>query len=403
MLRRTWPSTMGSGICTSGMQRAASGGVPIGQVPGSYVVAETASAVLAFEVQGHLVTGDPAENPYVETVQRGLNFLFSSMATRNISTAQSPYGDPDTNGNGIGIDFVASRYTYEIGIGMMALAASGAPDWLAPIGPTNVVGRSYRDILTDMVDVCAWGQTDTGNGRGGWRYQWNSYDSDNSITQWPVIGMEAAEANWGVMAPDFVKRELELWLNYSQSSSGTWGYTAPNYWDNPAKAGAGIAGLNFIGVPTTDDRIQRALTYLNNNWGTSGQNGIWGEMYALYGIMKGMRTAEPEITMIGSHDWYAEFSDYLVDRQNADGSWPNLSTWGGLPNTAFAILVLTPTVASPPPVADLTVSPLQARPEAVFTFDGSDSYHLDATRSIVRYEWDFGRRDELCGDSRQRS
>ena len=47
-------------------------------------------------------------------------------------------------------------------------------------------------------------------------------------------------------------------------------------------------------------------------------------------------------------------------------------------------------MVSPPPVADLSVSPLQARPGAVFSFDASGSYHLAPERAIVRYEFDFG-------------
>ena len=41
-------------------------------------------------------------------------------------------------------------------------------------------------------------------------------------------------------------------------------------------------------------------------------------------------------------------------------------------------------------MADLSVSPLQARPGAVFSFDASGSYHLAPERAIVRYEFDFG-------------
>ena len=77
----------------------------------------------------------------------------------------------------------------------------------------------------------------TDPGRGGYRYDWNQSSSDNSITQWPVAGIEAAEVNWDIVAPDFFQRELERWLNYSQSSSGAWGYTRPGEIDNPAKAG----------------------------------------------------------------------------------------------------------------------------------------------------------------------
>ncbi|RJS75412.1 hypothetical protein CW714_00395, partial [Methanophagales archaeon] len=43
---------------------------------GSYYASPTASAVQAFEINGHKETGDPDEDPYVEAVERGLNWLF---------------------------------------------------------------------------------------------------------------------------------------------------------------------------------------------------------------------------------------------------------------------------------------------------------------------------------------
>ena len=41
----------------------------------SYHAGATASAIQAFEVHGHLETSDPTEDPYVETVRRGMNYL----------------------------------------------------------------------------------------------------------------------------------------------------------------------------------------------------------------------------------------------------------------------------------------------------------------------------------------
>lgn len=111
----------------------------------------------------------------------------------------------------------------------------------------------------------------------------------------------------------------------------------------------------------------------------------------MYGIMKGMRTADPQIQMIGSHNWYDEYAEYLVGRQYADGHWPQGGyASGSLMNSAFSVLILTPTIASPPPVAELAVDPLQARPGQEFTFDASHSYHLNPERTIVQYDFDFG-------------
>ena len=47
-----------------------------------------------------------------------------------------------------------------------------------------------------------------------------------------------------------------------------------------------------------------------------------GNWYAMYAVMKAMRTAHPEIETIGSRDWYAEYARYLVNAQYASGGWP---------------------------------------------------------------------------------
>jgi PKD repeat protein len=364
-------------------------------IEGGYSISLTGSAVVAFENSGHLPTGDPTKDPYVADVTGGLNYLFSRMVVQPIAEdAQSPYGNPDTNGNGIGISVNSDRYTYEIGPAMMAIAASTTPEAIAQFGPANVYGRTYRDILTDMVDMCAWGQDEAGAGRGGWRYAWNYSDSDNSVTQWPILGIEAAEANWGIVPPDFVKRELELYLTSSQDASGCWGYAGADGQDNFSHAGAAIAGLSYLGNTPDDSRIAHGLAWMDANWNNAGIMGgsLWNNKYSMYAVAKGLRLANPAITTVGTHDWYAEFSRSLIATQSAAGNWPVTSPWtsGYVMDTAFSLLVLEPTVLSRPPVAVLTVTPLGAQPGQVFTFDASQSYHLDSTRKIVEYDFDFG-------------
>jgi RHS repeat-associated protein len=381
------------------IQRSVSSGVNLGDwSEEGYSVFLTGLAILAMENNGHLPTGNPAKDPYVEDVTRGLNYLFTQMVVVPISEDPSlcPYGNPDTSGDGVGIRINSSRYTYEIGPAMMAIAASTTPNAVAPTGPAMVIGRTYKQILTDMVDMCAWGQDDTGTGRGGWRYNWNYGDSDNSVTQWPIFGMEAAEDDFGIQPPSFVARELQLWLTYSQSSDGGWGYTDPNNGtDGMAHVGTGIAGLSFCGFPSSDSRIQAGLSYMAANWNaaTYGGETIWNSKYSMYAVAKGLRTASPAITMVGTQDWYADFSQSLIAGQNANGSWPYTTgsfSSGQQMDSAFSLLVLEPSVLSRPPIAVLTATPLAARPGQVFTFDASASYDLDPARKIVEYVFNFG-------------
>ncbi len=71
-------------------------------------VAATGAALLAFIEEGHTPTSATA---YSSNVVSGLNYLFANAQTVDITVPVTPAGDPDTNGNGIGlvIDRIGSR------------------------------------------------------------------------------------------------------------------------------------------------------------------------------------------------------------------------------------------------------------------------------------------------------
>jgi phage-related protein len=379
------------------------GNVPYGYWAVDHPVSNTGAVTEAFEVQGHLPSGNVNEDPYVETVQRGLNYLLANTHVHSIS-AQF-YGDRDVNGNGIGLGSYSDsqRTMYECGITLMALASSIDPNRIAETGDaTWVKGRAYKDIVQDMVDYLAFGQTDSGVGRGGWRYYANYGDTDNSCSQWPAIGLQAAELNfgsYGVVIPAFVKSELEIWLNASQNADGGFLYAFSGDWtqktSNVARTGAGCAMMAFAGITPTDARFDAALSYLDAHWNaTTGPMGDWdshfGNYYAMYGVMKGMRLPEPDIVLIGSHDWYTEYRDYIVNHQNSDGGWTAIiSAHNPYLGSAWALLTLIKTVEKPGPIAIAGMDMLHCPPLVAVKFDASHSYHRNPTKQIVLYQWDF--------------
>jgi len=246
---------------------------------GSFYASPTASAVHAFEINGHKETGDPDEDPYVEYVERGLNWLFNGyfyttsypmLQSKNIGN--TPNGDdPDTNGNGIGIEVrdYGYRPVYEGGMIMDAIIASGTPD--ADSGRDfngDGVNDTYREVLQDMCDMYAYGQYDGTTGSydiiGGWRYNWNQWP-DNSACQWAAIGMMPAQnPPWNCDVPQWVKDYNNNWLTYShyqwnwdgtQNIWGGFGYTGPGWGD--ARTPSGMVQLDFCGATTSDDRWVR--------------------------------------------------------------------------------------------------------------------------------------------------
>ncbi|MGA1841632.1 MAG: PKD domain-containing protein [bacterium] len=364
---------------------------------GSYV-SQTASVVQAFLINGHMETGDPIEDPYVETVRRGMRYVFTIL--NHVNIGPQTYGDPDTNGNGIGLEVSDGYPIYQGGMVMDVIAAAGTPDAIAQTGGINVCGRTYRDILTDMVDMYAWGQDDYPS-TGGWRYNWNS-SPDNSASQWGAIGLLAAEEIFGITIPQWVKERNDVWLNSSYNGTG-FGYTGSG--NGVATTPSGMIQLAFCDKTTSDSRWQTSEDWIANNWTLwLNQNNI----YAYYAFTKAMRTAQPQEIVILSatgFDWFNDehqgLARYLMDLQQTDLGWPNLNfAEGGFLigrtfSTAWSIIILTRTLFVKPPVALIHASPNPGAVGQEIRFDASASYHLDPYRNIVAYQWDFDVSDGL--------
>jgi hypothetical protein len=364
------------------MVRWDSGAVPYGGLP-DQVLGATGAAVQAWENQGHKPGGNYNVNPYVEDVQRGMNFILSKSYPYPIQVEDSR--DPDTLINGYGIHSIQDSQLYETGIVLMALASSGDDSLICDVGGFGMYGRTYSDIAQDMADFLAFAQNepDTGVWRGGWRYAPNYDQSDMSVTQWPVIGLEAAESNFSTVVPQYVQDELEIYLAADQDQDGGFGYTAPG--GNVARTGAGIACLAWINAQNSDTRVTSAINFIDTNWNWDNM----GNLYAMYAVMKGMRGFEPDLTMIGDHDWYGEYADFLIQNQYSDGSWTSNAWFGRDLSTAAGVLILTPEVFLPPPVAVARAVPTEASPGTPIAFDHSGSFHRDPERSLVAFRWDF--------------
>ena len=317
---------------------------------GSNPVAYTAVAVLAFENEGHFPGGG---NTYSTHVEKGLDFIFNYAKTTAIGL--QPAGDPDTDGDGIGVSFwdeSISREVYETGMVMQAIVASNTPGRVVTTGP--LTGWTYSQVMQDMVDWAAFGQVDSGTGRGGWRYYANYGDSDNSTAQWPVLGLVAAE-QWGLYAPQFVKDELNIWIDYVQNdANGGSGYNTPDTYVNMSKTGGLLVEMYYVGDDQFSARAQFAQQFIDSRW-NDPPNGTWygnkGHSYAMFSVFKGLELMEilavpsaPANTETPTGDWWGDYSEYLVNTQNPDGSWPGYSYWNPWLSTGWYIVILQATV-----------------------------------------------------------
>ncbi|MBW1644893.1 MAG: PKD domain-containing protein [Deltaproteobacteria bacterium] len=370
-----------------------------------YYANSTASAVQAYEINGHLETGDPNQDPYVKAVRGGLDYLMTTLVSQNMNAQAGGHPEDYNNdgdgtndgGNGIGLAVNSNRSIYETGAVMDALVATGTPAAVARTGGANVLGRRYQDIVQDMADMYAWGMDDSGNDRGGWRYSWNS-DADNSASQWGAIGMVAAERHFGCRMPAWVKTENDAWLNHSYNGTG-FGYDRPGRgW---ATTPSGMVQLSFDGRDTTDSRWRTAEKWLADNW-TSFLGQWQGDYYyGYYAFAKAMRLALPqEVTHLSSGlDWYGDESSglarHLVDHQEAEGYWPTKEWLGWQTATAWNVIILTRTLFEKPPVAVVHAEPNPGAVGQTIQFDASASYHVDPAKEIVEYRWDFDTDDGI--------
>jgi hypothetical protein len=213
--------------------------------------------------------------------------------------------------------------------------------------------------------------------------------------------MESAEVNFGaagVVVPQFVKEELNLWIDYVQNDvSGGSGYMNPWDWVNVAKTGGLLCEMKFFGDDTTSPRVIDAVNFIDTHWDTDGEHFLANSYYAFYSVMKGFRLLGIKyispLNDPSGLDWYGDpvrgYAAYLVNRQLGDGSWPQ-GYWSSHPLcSAWALLTLQETVVEPGPVADAGPDVANHPPLIEVKFDGSGSYHLDPAKSIVLYEWDF--------------
>ncbi len=330
--------------------------------------------------------------------------------------ASGTVDNPDTRVNGYGIYFSGSTIYYT-GIGLMALAASGDPSHVNE-GSIDYDGDgnadTFGEIAQDVVDWLAWAQADTGNAEGGYYYSAmddSGSGADNSNSGYAYLGLAAAEA-FGCTVPNWVKTELDVWIDYIQNDanggsaySTGWG---TDFWINELKTGNLIFEMTFYGDVPSTTRFQNAMDYIETHWQDAnlqpGWIGDWGvdddsdswidedpygggdddgdslvdedmgmvHYQAIYCLMKGLEYSGIDtIDLSGSggsstHDWYAEFAEVIVDRQRSDGSWesspcyvwppgwPGFGAWGTMSgeilSTIWALLTLEK-VTPPPPFA----------------------------------------------------
>ena len=352
-------------------------------------LAATASAALAFIEEGYL-PGDGSM--YDGVVTKALTYIFNRATVDGRfgpegTAPNQRYGEDYNNdgvfndGNNEAIYFNPGDYrrnVYTTGLVSPVIYALGnalGKNTVVGMGSAAISGKTYAQTMQDMVDWFCFAQVEPSQGifRGGWRYDANWGDADNSTAQWGSLPLLYAK-DWGLGTPQYVFDELTLWVNYIQNTSnGGSGYTNPSQMISVSKTGGLLLELAAIGAPAGDSRVLAAVNFINSRWNT-GPSGTWygnlNHPYAMWAVYKGLQVygymplfdcgavdirigtgilaapggfnicfdASPSTSAAG--DWYSHYCDYLTAIQNANGSWSGYSYWVGALATGWYINIL---------------------------------------------------------------
>ncbi len=340
--------------------------------------------------------GEPDYYEYAANVIHGWEYLFSvdgygspiytwkqTIGNQDHTLgASGTIDNPDTRVNNYGISFQGT--VYYTGICLMALAASGDPNHINE-GSIDYDGDSnpetFGEIAQDVVDWFAWAQADVGTYEGGYSYgalDNQCYHADNSNSGYAYLGLAAAEG-FGCTVPQWVKDELDVWIDWVQNDQGSTddagqptpdggsGYEMPTRWVNELKTGNLIFEMTFYGDVLSVQRFQYAIDYIERHWndanlqpgfrGDAGIDddgdtlidedpyeypevdndgdglvnedmGLSNHYQAMYCLMKGLEYSNINLLDLDGdntpeHNWFEELATMLLDDQNPDGSWPS--------------------------------------------------------------------------------
>ena len=257
--------------------------------------------------------------------------------------------------------------TYDLGLLCMLIEGYGDPTfgpklrsaarWLleaqGPAGTWNYSAPVPDELFQPVAQTKALqitGGAPAGQRGEDWKRltEWNiAQDGDNSVTQYALLGLQAASRS-GIRIPrETWKRALDETRN-RECEDGGWHYHQPGGSSYGSMTSAGICGVAIcrheLGEtdPTEDAAISRGLTWLDQNFSVDKNPNIGDEWvyYYLYSLERVGRILDTEF--VGEHEWYPLGAAKLVHSQKGDGTWVG---WNQEEDpriaTSFALLFLT--------------------------------------------------------------
>jgi len=327
----------------------------------------------AFQNSGFLQPNPPTaapSNPYADDVRLCLNGVFDQLTSIPIASVNDSVEgtfNPDSNGNGIGVEHNGYPENYQTGMMLDALVGTGTPTLTIPAGTalaTSLAAASisgsgpggaytYKDAVADMVDDYAYCQAPSdGYSTGGWHYSCQETGGDNSVSQWAAIGiipairttgfsgeLSVGAVPFGAKIPAELNKADEAWLGISftqaSANNGYFGYTSSSpLWGPYADTPSGLVqlALNGKGRGTTVGAVDlwdSAETFIRDNFGLNasvyGYDSLKGYYYGMFSFTKAMILHDNSGTGLGS--------DPISTLQSSDD--PGTCAPPGVPVTAI--------------------------------------------------------------------
>jgi len=278
----------------------------------------------------------------------------------------------DANNTPIGEDA-----TYSVSMAILALKATMNGDYQDEI---DSLGEWL--VATQWDEDNIWGAMNNSDPNyGGWRYGDASYDSDLSVTQWALMGLDA----WGNLSKDDpVWTNALSFVEACQTPSGGFVYMPHegpkmrNGHDGSygSMSAAGLWSLMLCGLNVSDARVVAAVDWLKQNY-TWKENAYWGDQWVYYYYltlakaltMVGMETIEVvngTFASDGVHVWLDDMVENLTAKKKLNESyWEGSNDGGPELTTAYSLLSL-----------ETQALPEGANLSAVFTLHSNATLHI---------------------------
>ena len=367
--------------------------------------AATSFAVLALENFGHRASNAHTVDVYADTVDQGLNRMEYTLIYSATQNSRSN-----------GYVYVRDNRYYSNAINAMAFISSLAQTRAASCaGDSTVHGYTYTDIVQKYVNLFA----DGANNQHAWHYTPGEDWGDGSSSPWVSLALHAAE-DWGITGSPSVNQAtltsgVQSWVNCDQHSGGSFAYSNASCGSSAGNYGLTAGGIAEMTYAGGGGNKANALSYMGSNYCSSSN---FGNFYSMYSAKKGLQLGGVTSLNTGSvcsgidssgntyggssANWQTDYNNWLMANQKDNASntgananthtngvyWVDNSWFGNIPpfNAAVGALILASGLTNSPPQADAGTDQEIAK-TADLSGDGSNSYHTDPTKAIVKYEW----------------